>query len=41
MVEFPVDWHDVGGSKVSLIRDSLRMAMQVVTIKNRIDALTI
>jgi len=41
VVEFPVDWHDVGGSKVSLIRDSLRMAMQVVTIKNRIDALTI
>lgn len=41
VVEFPVDWRDVEGSKVSLARDSLRMAMQVVTIKNRIDALTI
>jgi len=36
VVEFPVDWQDIPGSKVSLFRDSWRMALEVVVIKNRI-----
>jgi glycosyltransferase involved in cell wall biosynthesis len=34
--EFPVDWSDVPGSKVSLLRDSWRMACQVVRINRRL-----
>lgn len=39
VAEFPVDWHDVKGSKVSLLTDSILMACQVVKIKNHINAL--
>jgi dolichyl-phosphate beta-glucosyltransferase len=41
VVEFPVDWEDVAGSKVHLLRDSTRMAREVLQIRRRIDALTI
>jgi dolichyl-phosphate beta-glucosyltransferase len=34
--EFPVDWHDVPGSKVSLLRDPLRMAFEVAKISRRV-----
>jgi len=34
--EFPVDWADVPGSKVSLLRDSWRMARQVILINRRL-----
>ena len=34
--EFPVDWHDVPGSKVSLLRDPLRMAIEVVKISRHV-----
>jgi dolichyl-phosphate beta-glucosyltransferase len=34
--EFPVDWDDVPGSKVSLLRDSWRMARQVISINRRL-----
>ena len=34
--EFPVDWEDVSGSKVSLLRDSVRMAAEVFRIRHRI-----
>jgi len=34
--EVPVDWFDVPGSKVSLLRDSLRMAGAVWTIRKRL-----
>jgi dolichyl-phosphate beta-glucosyltransferase len=30
--EAPIDWHDVAGSKVSLVRDTLRMARSVASI---------
>lgn len=36
VVEFPVDWRDVPGSKVSLFRDSWRMAREVVRIQKRV-----
>ena len=36
VVEFPVDWRDVPGSKVSLLRDSWRMAREVVRIQKRV-----
>jgi len=35
VVEFPVDWRDVAGSKVHLLRDSLRMAQAVRAIHQR------
>jgi glycosyltransferase involved in cell wall biosynthesis len=41
VIEFPVDWNDVEGSKVSLLRDSFRMAYQVLKIKNRVNRLPI
>jgi hypothetical protein len=37
--EFPVDWRDVPGSKVSLIRDSWRMALEVGRIVKRVGKL--
>ena len=40
VVEFPVDWQDIPGSKVSLFRDSWRMALEVVAIRNRIGPLS-
>jgi hypothetical protein len=33
--EIPVDWNDVPGSKVSVIRDSLRMTASLFFINNR------
>ena len=35
VIEFPVDWRDVPGSKVSLLRDSWRMAWEVLRIRRR------
>jgi len=35
VLEVPVDWHDIPGSKVSLIRDSLRMLRAAVSIRAR------
>jgi len=37
--EFPLDWEDIAGSKVSLLRDSTRMAIEVFKIRRRVDAL--
>ena len=34
--EFPIDWEDVPGSKVSLLRDSTRMAIEVFRIRRRV-----
>jgi dolichyl-phosphate beta-glucosyltransferase len=33
--EVPIDWHEVEGGKVSLIRDSLHMARDVWRIRKR------
>ena len=41
VVEFPIDWEDVAGSKVLLLRDSTRMALEVFRIRRRVDALTL
>jgi len=32
MIEFPIDWHHVPGSKVSFLRDPVHMAIEVVKI---------
>ena len=37
--EFPVDWHDVPGSKVHLLRDSIRMTREILAIRSRIRTL--
>jgi len=37
--EFPLDWRDVPGSKISLLRDSIRMAADVLRIRRRIEAI--
>jgi dolichyl-phosphate beta-glucosyltransferase len=37
VIEFPVDWRDVPGSKVSLWRDSWRMAREVFRIRRRLE----
>ena len=39
VLEFPVDWSDIPGSKVNLLRDSTRMAREVFKIRCRIDAI--
>jgi glycosyltransferase involved in cell wall biosynthesis len=39
VIEFPVDWHDVPGSKVRLLRDAIRMTLQVLKIQRRIKSL--
>jgi glycosyltransferase involved in cell wall biosynthesis len=36
IIEFPVDWSDIPGSKVSLLRDSTRMAREVFEIRRRV-----
>jgi len=41
VIEFPVDWRDVPGSKVSLFRDSWRMAREVFKIRRRVASLQI
>ena len=40
IIEFPIDWADVPGSKINLLRDSLRMAMQVMKIQKRVSTLS-
>jgi len=39
IIEFPVDWVDIPGSKVNLLRDSTRMAREVFKIRYRVDGL--
>ena len=39
IIEFPIDWHDVPGSKVRMIRDSISMAMEVLKIRDRVRAI--
>ncbi len=39
ILEFPVDWADIPGSKVSLLRDSTRMAREVFKIRHRVDGI--
>jgi len=39
IIEFPVDWRDIPGSKVSLLRDSWRMAWEIFRIQRRVEAL--
>ncbi len=39
ILEFPVDWCDVPGSKVRLVRDGLRMALEVIRIRLRVDSI--
>jgi glycosyltransferase involved in cell wall biosynthesis len=39
VIEFPVDWRDVPGSKVSLVRDSWRMAREVFRIRRRVEGI--
>lgn len=34
--EFPVDWIDIAGSKVRLLRDSVRMTVEVLNIQRRV-----
>lgn len=34
--EFPLDWTDIAGSKVRLLRDSVRMAAEVFKIRRRV-----
>jgi glycosyltransferase involved in cell wall biosynthesis len=41
ILEFPVDWRDVPGSKVSLLRDSWRMALEVRRIVKRVKKLDV
>lgn len=36
--EFPIDWHDAAGSKVSMSTDSLRMFLGILRIRRRVDA---
>lgn len=33
VVEVPIDWHDVAGSKVSLLKDTISMTLAVVQIR--------
>lgn len=39
VVEFPIDWEDVPGSKVRLFKDSIGMALEVLKIHARAKAL--
>ena len=38
-IEFPVDWRDIPGSKVRLVRDGLKMALEVIRIRRRVDSI--
>ena len=40
VIEFPLDWSDVPGSKLNLLRDSIRMTVEVFRIRRRVAALT-
>jgi dolichyl-phosphate beta-glucosyltransferase len=37
--EFPLDWRDVAGSKVSILKDSFRMAVEVFKIRRRLSTI--
>lgn len=39
VIEFPLDWSDVPGSKLNLIRDSIKMTVEVFRIRRRVAAL--
>ena len=39
MIEFPIDWHDVKGSKVSLFRDSILMGIEVIRISRCVQSI--
>ena len=39
VVEFPVDWRDVAGSKINLVRDSIKMGLEVFKIRRRVNSL--
>jgi len=41
VIEFPVDWRDVPGSKVNLVRDSWRMAREVFRIRRSVGLIDI
>lgn len=41
VIEFPVDWKDISGSKVRLFRDSIRMSLEVLKIHKRVNSLHI
>ena len=41
VIEFPLDWSDVPGSKLNLLRDSIKMTVEVFRIRRRIAALTV
>ena len=41
VIEFPLDWSDVPGSKLNLLRDSIRMTVEVFRIRRRVAALTL
>jgi glycosyltransferase involved in cell wall biosynthesis len=40
IIEFPVDWQDIAGSKVNLLRDSIRMALEVFKIRHRVSMIS-
>jgi dolichyl-phosphate beta-glucosyltransferase len=35
VIEVPIDWHETPGGKIRLVRDSLRMARDLLTIRGR------
>ena len=39
MEEFPVDWRHVGGGKVSLLRHSLPMLIEIIKASRRVDGI--
>ena len=41
VVEFPVDWRDIDGSKVNLLKDSIKMGLEVFKIRRRVSKIEI
>lgn len=41
VIEFPLDWSDVPGSKLNLLRDSIKMTVEVFRIRRRVAAKTV
>jgi len=41
MKEFPLDWSDIPGSKVSLVKDSIQMAQAVWRLRQRLEGRTV
>ncbi|KAJ1918689.1 dolichyl-phosphate beta-glucosyltransferase [Coemansia sp. S17] len=33
VVEVPVNWHEVAGSKMSIVRDSIQMALDLLAVR--------